>query len=71
MIFLRIAVQLLTIAVHKEMISETLILCFKQQMSVLTQQQLSVLFIWLIATLEADPAYCIRRIVTIKSTSVI
>ena len=38
MIFLRIAVRLLTIAVHKEMILETLILCFKQQMLVFTQQ---------------------------------
>ena len=46
-LFLRIAVRLLTIAVHKEMILETLILCFKQQMLVFTQQQLSVLFTWL------------------------
>ena len=45
--FLRIDVQWLTIAVHKEMILETLILCFKQQMLVFTQQQLSVLFTWL------------------------
>ena len=46
-LFLRIDVQWLTIAVHKEMILETLILCFKQQMLVFTQQQLSVLFTWL------------------------
>ena len=41
MIFLRIAVRLLTIAVHKEMILETHLFLIQQQLSAINQQLIS------------------------------